>query len=202
MRDDMSTAAPESLDPRQRRTRQALAAAILALAKKQAVAEISVSALAREAGVHRSTVYQHAASPAALLAAVLSEELDVARETYLFDVPDGGLGQAVRSTTLGVLEHLEAHEVIYRRELSETMNPLHAMLRTHFAESVRELIETHDLAPPDVQGLPPDFPDMAARWIADASVGAMSVWLGRPRPRNRETYLRAHAALLPDWWPS
>lgn len=197
----MSTSTSTDLDPRQRRTRDALAAAILDLASEQAATDITVSALARAAGVHRSTVYQHANSPAELLGRVLSDELDTLREAHLREVSGEALGAAVRATTLGVLEHLEAHEAIYRRELGQGMTPLHAMLRTHFAESVRELIEQHDLRPPDLDALPAHFPDLAARWIADASVGAMGLWLRGPPPRSREAYLRAHAALLPAWWP-
>lgn len=196
----MSTS-PDDLDPRQRRTRVALTAAILDLAREQAAADISVSALARAAGVHRTTVYQHATSPAALLGKVLSDELDALRETHLREVSQDHLAQATQSTTLGVLEHLEAHEVIYRRELGLAMSPLHAMLRAHFAASVREVIELHDLHPPDVEGLPADFADIASRWIADASVGAMTQWLRGPRPRSHAAYMRAHTALLPPWWP-
>lgn len=201
MQDDMSASLDLDLDPRQRRTRDALAAAVLELASDQAAVDISVSALARAAGVHRSTVYQHATSPAALLARVLSDELDAVREAHLRRASGAELGSALRATTLGVLEHLEKHETIYRRELEQGMTPLRAMLRSHFAESVREVVEQHELHPADVDGLPADFPDLAARWIADASVGAMGQWLRGPKPRSRDSYLRGHTALLPAWWP-
>lgn len=189
------------LDPRQRRTRQALVQAVLALAADQPVREISVSALARAAGVHRSTVYQHAPSPAALLVSVLQAELDLVRERHLAGLAPGQLGAAGRGVVRAVLDHLESHAALYRRELADPVAPLGDMLREHFAESVRGMIDTHRLAPPGVERLGPEGREMVARWVAEGSVGAMTAWLLGPAPRDPENYLALHAALLPGWWP-
>lgn len=187
-----------SLDARQIRTQSALTQAILELASERPVREISMADLARAAGVNRSTVYQHATSPAGLLCDVMRAELDAVREAHLVEL--GDLGQAMRETVLGVLDHLERHASIYRRELRDPANQLHAMLSGHFAASVAALIERLDLGPAGVNAAL--FREAAPRWIADGSVGAMAAWLDGPEPRDREAYLKIHAALLPPWWPT
>ncbi len=190
------------LDPRQRRTRRVLAEAILRLAADRPVAEVTTAELARAAQLHRTTLYQHLSSPAELLADVLRGELDEVRGTHLALGTDSDLSTAMRGVVLAVLAHLEAHATIYRRELASPQSPVAAMLGAHFAASARTLIENHHLGPPGLD-VPRDlFVSVAARWIGDASVGAMTVWLQQDAPRDREVYLRAHAALLPEWWPS
>lgn len=190
-----------ALDPRQQRTRERLTEAVLRLATQRPARDIGMAELAREAGVHRTTLYQHLRSPAEWLAEVLRGELDTLRERHL---PNDGalasLSDATRDVVLGVLAHLEAHEALYRRELADPASPVGDMLAAHFAASVEQLLARHDLAP--ATRLPPEqFAAMAARWIGDASVGAMTIWLDGDRPRDPEAYLAAHALLLPPWWP-
>lgn len=190
-----------SLDPRQQRTRERLTEAVLRLAAERPGRDIGMAELAREAGVHRTTLYQHLRSPAEWLAEVLRAELDALRDLYL--PPDGeaaGLGRATHEVVLAVLAHLEAHEALYRRELADPASPVGDMLAAHFGASVEQLLAQHPLAPET--RLPREqFRAMAARWIGDASVGAMTVWLATERPRDPEAYLAAHALLLPAWWP-
>jgi hypothetical protein len=111
------------------------------------------------------------------------------------------VGQATRRAVLAVLGHLQVHEGIYRRELADGRSPVAAMLSAHFAASARALIEAHGLGPPGVDTPPEIFAELASRWIADGAVGAMTVWLRQEPPRDPEAYWRAHAALLPAWWP-
>lgn len=190
------------LDPRQVRTRRVLSDAILRLAADRPVAEVTTAELARAARLHRTTLYQHMRSPPELLAEVLERELDAVRMAHLQGPPASDLHVAMRGVVLAVLEHLEHHATIYRRELASPQSPLSAMLGAHFAASAHDLIERHGLGPADLDVPRALFAPLAARWIGDASVGAMTVWLLGDAPRDPELYLRAHAALLPPWWPS
>lgn len=196
------SATPDDLDPRQRRTRRALADAILTLAAEQPVRDISVTGLAKAASVHRSTVYQHAESPAGLLSDVLSRELDDVRDQFMGEMPSDDLPGLVHQVVMAVLEHLEKREAIYRRELADPTNHLHSMLRNHFAVSVEAVIRSYDLGPADLPAEDREaFVPIASRWVADATTGAMTVWLQGPKPRDFEAYARIHKRLLPPWWP-
>jgi len=187
------------LDARQVRTLRALRDAILELAADKPVQSVTMAELARRAGVHRSTVYQHVASPSALLTDLLGAELDEVREAHLSPAHRPTLGQATHQAVLGVLAHLERHDALYERELIQPGSPLRYMLRQHFAASVAGLIEEHGLGPDEV---PIElFRTAAPRWIADATVGAMTEWLLLPPPRDAQDYVRLHRALLPPWWP-
>lgn len=180
------------------RSRDRLAEAILRLAPTREVGRIPVAELAREAGVHRSTVYEHAESPAGLLRLVLRGELDEARRTHLAEIEPSGAAAAIRGVTLAVLEHVERHDEVYRRALgSHDEAALHAMLSAHFRESTLQLFEHGAVVPP----VPEGERDVVARFLADGWVGAIDAWLQTPAPRDRERLLELSDAFLPAWWP-
>ncbi|HTW15030.1 MAG TPA: TetR/AcrR family transcriptional regulator [Nocardioides sp.] len=191
------------MDARQRRSQERLYAAVLRLAAERPVADLSVTAVANEAGVHRSTFYEHAASPADLLEAALLAELDELREGLLADdtaeVPD-----AVRGVTADVLRHVERHAAIYRRGLGtgSTGGSLHAMLSNHFRETSRQLLDAARVeVRVEAPGVPDDVvADLATRFIADGTVGVIEGWLAGDL--DVDDLLTAYAALLPPWWPS
>jgi len=195
------------VDVRQRRSQERLHAAVLRLATDGPVTDLSVTAVATAAGVHRSTFYEHAASPADLLQAALVAELDELR-AGLFDGLLGGdaadTPQAVRQVTLDVLRHVERHAAIYRRGLGagSGSGSLHAMLSGHFRATSLRLLE---LARLEVRVAVPGVPDqivadLAARFIADGTVGIIEGWLAGDL--GVDDVLETYAALLPTWWPS
>ncbi len=191
------------MDARQRRTRERLHRAVLELAEARPVTDLSVTEVAAAAGVHRSTLYEHAASPAALLQQALVDELDALREELLADTTTD-VAQAVTRTAQGVLHHVERHADIYRRGLGAGSGEasLHAMLSGHFLETSRRLSE---LARVDVRVPVPGVPDevvadAAARFIADGTVGVIEGWLDAPEPVV-DDFMRVYVSLLPAWWP-
>ncbi|WP_019146151.1 TetR/AcrR family transcriptional regulator [Aeromicrobium massiliense] len=191
------------MDARQRRSRERLHAAVLELADTRAVDELSVTEVAAAAGVHRSTFYEHAASPVALLQQALVSELDTLRDELLADTTTD-VEQAVTRTTRAVLDHVERHADIYRRGLGAGSGAasLHAMLSGHFLESSRRLGE---LARVDVRVPVPDVADdvvadAAIRFIADGTVGVIEGWLDAPEPKV-DDFMRVYVSLLPAWWP-
>lgn len=193
------------VDPRQQRSRTLLHDAVLRLAAERPVAEISMTAVAAAAGVHRSTVYEHAGSVDELLQAALGAELDALRAGLpAAGAPPAEVDRAVTAVTRGVLEHVARHAAIYRAGLAdgETDHGLRGMLGRHFRESGRILREVSgvDVAL-DVPGLEHGYvADAAARFIADGTVGVIAAWLEQP-DADVEHLLALYARLLPPWWP-
>jgi AcrR family transcriptional regulator len=188
------------MDPRKKRSRDRLYAAALVLAADRPISELTVTQLADAAGVHRSTFYEHADSPEALVEAALTAELDALRGALMTDRSDAAT--ALTTVTRGVLEHILRHADIYRRELTDGGGALHAMLSRHFRGTTEALI-ARGRVELDVgaEGLPTaEVADAAARFLADGTVGIIDGWLRHPSPQV-ERFLRIYAALLPDWWP-
>lgn len=191
------------MDARQRRSQERLYAAVLHLAAERPVAELSVTAVAAEASVHRSTFYEHAASPADLLQHALLDELDDLRAGLLADEgPD--VERAVADVTSGVLRHVERYAAVYRRGLGagSGSGSLHAMLSGHFRGTSRELLARARLSiDVPVDGVPAEVvADVAVRQLADGTVGAIEAWLEQP-DLSVDDFLRTYGALLPAWWP-
>ncbi|PPF87152.1 TetR/AcrR family transcriptional regulator [Subtercola sp. Z020] len=194
------------MDARQRRSRDNLRRAILSLAADTAASGILASEVAAAAGVNRSTFYDHAASPTALLEDVLREELDALREEFLSGASAGDAAAAIAGVTRSVLEHAEQHRAIYLLGLDENSGPasLHPMLSSHFEASIRLLLAQHTITFDSVGvGALPDalVAEMATRMVADGSVGAILAWLRSPAPRSVDAFLSAYAQLLPAWFP-
>src|SRR5690625_3111067 len=85
-----------NLDPRYLRSRAKLHAAIFALAAEQDPSAITVTSVAVQANVHRSTVYEHADSPEQLLRLAIEAELDEVHAEY--DPANSSMGDLVRAT--------------------------------------------------------------------------------------------------------
>jgi AcrR family transcriptional regulator len=188
------------MDPRKQRSRDRLYAAALALAADQPISTLTVTQVADAAGVHRSTFYEHADSPQALVEAALTAELDRLRAELMDDRADAAT--ALTTVTTGVLEHILRHREIYRRELTEGGGALHTMLSRHFRGTTEGLLrEGRIRIPVAVDGVAAaDVSDAAARFLADGTVGIIDGWLRHPRPRV-EDFVRLYLALLPSWWP-
>ena len=190
------------MDARQRRSRERLHQAVLMLAEERPVTQVSVSELAREAGVHRSTFYEHASSVDDLLRQALMVDLDALRERLLTD-GTADVAEVATEVTVGVMRHIQQHIAIYRRDLAYTSEVgLRSMLGAHFLESGRLLLE---LARKRIEvpgtGVPEEVAaDIAARMVADGTVGAIAGWLERPE-LSIEDFMPVYVQMLPPWWP-
>ncbi|GAB3245508.1 TetR/AcrR family transcriptional regulator [Kineosporia babensis] len=190
------------MDARQRRSRERLHQAVLRLAEERPVTQVSVSELAREAGVHRSTFYEHANSPDDLLRQALLVDLDALRQPLLADT-GADLATVASEVTQGVMRHIESRIAIYRRDLAYSSEVgLRSMLGAHFLESSRILLELARVRiEMPVAGVPDDAAaDIAARLIADGTVGAIAGWLEHPE-LSVEDFLSVYVQMLPAWWP-
>jgi AcrR family transcriptional regulator len=191
------------MDPRQRRTREKLDAAVLALAADRPVEELTMTEVARAADVHRSTVHEYGVSPGDLVRQALVAELDALRAGLLED-RRRDTAEAMLEVTRRVLEHIRDHAVIYRRGLAADSGDgsLHGMLSEHFLESVRSLDAQRRLTwPARVRGLRvAESKEMAARWVAQGMVGAIQGWLATGDPLDVPAFLRLYPSLVPEWW--
>jgi AcrR family transcriptional regulator len=194
------------MDARQIRSRNALKAAILELATERPVDSLTVSEVAERAKVHRSTFYEHAASPVELLESVLRDELDAVREKNLAATEDADAAAIVTATTEAVLSHVDRYDVIYDRGLGANSGSgsLHSLLSEHFLESSRQLQERDAFSVPlRIDGMANDaVREGVAAYVAGGAVGAMRVWLTLPKPRDSRSFLELFTALVPSWWPT
>ncbi|RFA23555.1 TetR/AcrR family transcriptional regulator [Subtercola boreus] len=195
------------MDARQRRSRERLRGAVLALAAEQPASSILPAQLAALAGVNRSTLYVHAPSPTALLEDVLREELDELRDRYLAGAGVREAAGAIGGVTRAVVEHIDHHRAVYLLGLDENSGPasLHPMLAGHFEASIRLLLAQHTVVFGGVERSGGEATaletEMAIRLIADGSVGAIVAWLRSPEPREVEAFLAIYGRLLPEWFP-
>lgn len=186
-------------DPRARRSWERLSTAILALAQEGDPERLTAAQVSAAAGVNRSTFYQHASSPPALLRAVLSAELDAVRTAHL---QSAGMAAAVEALTLGVIHHLDAHRQIYRKALGPDggASGLHTMLGAHFEQSALLMLEQRGV---DVRGADGRkvAPAVVAKFLAYGMVGAFEVRLLSEELQPEAEFMADLRALLPQWWP-
>jgi AcrR family transcriptional regulator len=189
------------VDARQQKTLARLSDTILTLASSGPITDVTVSRLAAEAGVHRSTVYTYAASPVELLQLVLRGELDELRHDYLVGISAADAGTAIDGVTRAVLRHVDEHAAIYRRGLGEESGSasLHALLSAHFQGSIELLLDQHSV---DLPATDETERRMLARYLADGIIGAIDIWLDGDEPRDVDALLALLAKVTPAWWPA
>ena len=157
-------------DPRARRTRDRLRAALLSLAAERELGDVTMSAVARRAEVNRATVYQHYADLDALVADAMDDAVaHVARCAALcpLDAPRDRAPEPL----VDLFEHVSENAVLYRRMLSDQGSP-------RFANRLRERL-AEELAARFAAGTrPAGFGDVPVRthsaYLAGALVGVIA----------------------------
>jgi AcrR family transcriptional regulator len=186
------------VDARIEATRRQLKGAILVIAAQRDVNTITVAELARAAGIDRSTFYSHASSPLELLERVLSEDLDPLRveiEQVLEQAP-WSLAEVGARLTARLIDHVERYDAVYAdRAGGSPSSALHTVLSGHMRVSL-EVLFAHLGAMDDSSPLASAY--MAA-FIAHGIVGAVSVWLATPAPRDR-AHLESVLDLVYSLW--
>lgn len=174
-------AAPQ-LDPRTRRSRAALEAALRELIADRDLAQISISDVTKRAGVNRSTFYEHYADLAELAACAC---------TALFDelvasapLPGRGQGGTVANPLPRLFTHVARNEHLYRTLLGADGS----------ARVINYLLERITTAAHVKRGFAEDDDDPAAAFIAGAVLGVVIDWLRRGCPGTPE---RMGAAIWP-----
>lgn len=166
------------MDPRIVRTRQSLRDALFTLAREHSFDEISIGAIAEQAGVNRSTFYQHYSDKDTLLA----DALDAVTDSVVAQADTSHrLGPAeAQEILMTYLRHIEKYAALYRQVLGDDGSAtVQARVRSHL-EGV--LVSTLVAPGGTLNGMPLNI---AAASIAGAAVGIIRAWLTLPEPPSR-----------------
>jgi AcrR family transcriptional regulator len=184
-------------DPRAVRTRQKLIAAFHAAVAESDPAAMSVAALARTAGVNRTSFYSHFASPEDLAIHALSELFDVVGEADILMRAEHSVpaDEASRRALRDIVHFVHERRDSYARVLGPGAAPrlLQAVADAFTERTVASLqrIATRP-AGADVR--------VTARFLAGGVLGVIGAWLCEDQPdRSPDELVEALTQCLPAW---
>ncbi|MEN2740586.1 TetR/AcrR family transcriptional regulator [Microbacterium sp. X-17] len=155
------------MDPRVARTRRSLQEALLELARRRPLDEITVGDIVERAGVNRSSFYQHYTDKDTLLADALEVAIGEVSAPIVAD-PDYRMPPAL----VAYLEHLAANAALYRRVLGPHGS---ALVANRLRARVHQIAQEHlAYADAGIEGLPADI---AAAGIAGSALGVVTAWI-------------------------
>lgn len=162
------------VDPRVRRTREALHATVREMARDGDLASVTVSEVARRSGINRATVYLHYRDREALLLDAMEEAVGEILAAALRCSRDLATVRDSGDTPLHLIllfEHLAGNRVVYRGMMGPHGSPAFVTrLRELLAEGWRQLERDSDTA----SGLPPG---LYAAFVAGALLGVIVEWI-------------------------
>jgi AcrR family transcriptional regulator len=177
------------VDPRARRSKHALEAALLELVADKDLAQISVSDITKHAGLSRSTFYEHYADVHSLAESACTVLFDELLEgTRLIDPQIVDSADARDNPLIPVFAHFGQHARLYRSLLgpdgsARVLN--HLLHRIRVGAYYNRRIEAA-VASTFADG-PTDNPnDPEAAFVAGAIVGTVVDWLRRGCPGTPE----------------
>lgn len=159
-------------DPRARRSRAQLRTAILELTATKDPAAITMAEIARHAGVHRATVYQHFPDVNALLTEAMEDTVTrVARAAAL--CPRSMPRHEVPPPLLDLFQHVQRNAALYRRMLGPHGS---ARFATHLRERVTEALVAAFREGRRPAGFDDVPRDVHAAYLAGALIGVITTW--------------------------
>ncbi|WP_435159465.1 TetR/AcrR family transcriptional regulator [Amycolatopsis sacchari] len=175
---------PVLSDPRSRRSRSALEAALLDLIAERDLNQISISDVTRRAGVNRSTFYEHYADVHDLAAAAGTDLFDELIDAAHVVVPQEAA--APGGALARVFRHVADHERLYRALLDADGS---ARVINHLHQRLAIAIHVHlsGTGSPTHADDPADIPhDPVAALLAGALLGTITDWLRHGCPGTPE----------------
>lgn len=169
----------QRIDPRVLRTRRLLQEAMLDLACRRPMDEITVGDIAEKATVNRTTFYQHYRDTETLLADAL-DALFAERLTNSLHDDEGKAALAADEPPyqlVAYFEHVSENADLYRKILTDSGS---TVVITRLRESVKALLAEStercgDFAGPEVAAPIPQ--SIAIAVVAEAIIGAVLAWL-------------------------
>ncbi|MCC3278569.1 TetR/AcrR family transcriptional regulator [Arthrobacter sp. zg-Y40] len=185
-------------EPRTARTREALEAGLWELLREHELADISVSALCRQAGVHRTTFYGHYRNIFDFAASVYAGVVD---RLGTVDLDQRGTGRTVAEigdlyveSIRQILRHTKDEQRVYRA-LFHTETFLGVLVEDL---RLRILLALHVWQAHEV------LPDINLEATAGFLGGAYASWFEQwviSDDDDAEAWLASLRNLLPSWWP-
>lgn len=186
-----------SSDPRAVRTRQRLVAAFHAAVAESDPAAMSVSSLARAAGINRTSFYSHFGSPEDLAIHALSELFDVVGNADIVMRADRSVpaAEASRRALRDIVRFVWERRASYARVLGPGAAPrLVQAVSEAFTERTVASLERTDTRPPGADV------EVTARFLAGGVLGVLGAWLSDERSRwSPDELVEALVQCLPGW---
>jgi AcrR family transcriptional regulator len=186
-----------STDPRAVRTRQKLVAAFHEEIQDCDLGMMSVSALARAAGVNRTSFYEHFASPEDLAIHALSDLFDMVRNADMamrsqHTVP---AAEASRRALREIVYFVHERRESYLRLLGPGAAPqLVRAVGQAFTERIVQALERMEARPADAD------PRVTAQFLAGGVLGVIGAWLAdQAGPWAPDQLVEALIQCLPGW---
>jgi AcrR family transcriptional regulator len=183
-------------DPRPARTRAAIVEAVEKLVADPE-AEISVNAVARAAGVSRSSFYAQFADLDDLAVAML---VDTFRDIGLEDlegrrIPDADLRTLARASNRRLVAHIGQRSAFYRASLEWRLSGrVHESVVSAYAQQVlATMAALGDRVPPHI------VHEDAARYVAGGAIAMLTAWLRADAPAGPDAMAERLVAAMPDW---
>jgi AcrR family transcriptional regulator len=190
-------AVPNRTDPRITRTARAFEQAIVELAARRPVSQITVADLADRAGVTRATFYNRYSSPLEPLIQVLDADLKRCLRLKESRQAEGrhSAEQMVRLTVSDVADHVERFMEVYRHALRDPAGQgVYEALIRYFADRALEVLARS--AHPDLPGA---NHEVIAQFFAYGFAGAIKGWLSEEAVTKADL-IEAAVACAPAWW--
>jgi AcrR family transcriptional regulator len=185
-----------STDPRAVRTREKLVDAFHQAIQESDPRQMSVSALARAAGVNRTSFYEHFASPEDLAIHALSELFDVVSNTDIALRSGHSVSgaEASRRALRQIVSFVGERRGPYARLLGPGTAPqlVRAVAET-FTERTVLALEPMDVRPPEAD------PRVTAQFLAGGVLAVVGAWLADPSPAPADQVVEALIQCLPSW---
>lgn len=186
----------EHLDARVARTARNLEQAIVELASRRPVSQVTVAELAHRAGVTRATVYNRCGGPLNLLIQVLEADLQRGHRAEEQRRAEGGytVEENLRFAIGQVAEHIERFTAVYRHALHDPAdNGVWDALVRHFADYGRLALARAE------GGLPEVNHQVIVQYVSHGFAGAIKAWLTDDSVTKRDL-VEAAIACAPPWW--
>ncbi|WP_330286125.1 TetR/AcrR family transcriptional regulator [Streptomyces sp. NBC_00576] len=173
-------------DRRVRRTHAALQGALIKLVEEQDLGQISVADVAEQAGVNRTTFYDHYRDVHELAEAACTSTIDTLIDSLpaLDPAPADPDADPARSL-VAFFENLAEHAGLYRSLLGPQGSArVTDHIRSRISATVHVAMRLNAGAPPE-SVTPTDIPhDVPAAFTAGALLGVATDWLQRDSPRT------------------
>jgi len=185
------------VDARILNTAAALNAAVISLASVTPISQITVADVTRAAEINRATFYSHYTSPSALLAHVLSTDLEQIRAVDNEERANGGRPPALitRQSVIDSVRHVDHFRDIYRLALTDASDgTTHHVLSAQFYGSC--LTHLRDSVAPE--SLPGEI-TLVAAYVANGLVGTIEAAVASDHWDENEL-ADLLMAMLPSWW--